>query len=192
MMILSTIILVLFRFASNLIPYVDASEAIVQFLHLLFPELPEVSGKRLIQFFLLTFLISFCSPQIGAYVSQCSLEGTVHATAPPPVLSSPTAVPVWVERYLPIIPPQELTPDTIYTNSISWLEFCLRSVYGCDIQVDGCWDDNTTECLQLFKSGFGFGYEPPNTLTYDMAYSLLNLYLELGFILEDLAPYCRR
>ena len=192
MTMLSAMILVLFRFASDLVPYADASSAIVQFLQLLYPSLPEDKEKRMIALFLALFLIFVFTQHLPTYTNPIGCSEAKQAQPAPLALPPPTTVPEWLERYIPIIPIQGLKSNTIYDDSIRWLKYCLRSIYGCDIYVDGTWDAMTTQYLQYFKDTYGFDSEPADTLTRNMAYYLLEIYLELGFDPEKLVQYCHR
>ena len=96
-------------------------------------------------------------------------------------------------EYLPYIPAGGITPNCSNKDSIKWVQQALRRLGYGELAVDGKWGESgqTANAVAQFQRDLGFTYVGRNVVNYDMAVTLLTLYVQNGQPLSYLQPYCR-
>lgn len=90
-------------------------------------------------------------------------------------------------RYLPEIPTGGIRAGCGNSNSIKWVQQCLRSCGYGQLAVDGNWGQQTNNAVLAFCRDNGFGN--CNVVDYDIACAMLYMFYSKGMPLSYLEHY---
>lgn len=90
--------------------------------------------------------------------------------------------------YLPYIPAEGITPECRNTDSIKWVQQCLRRLGYGNLAVDGDWGSQTSTAVRQFKADYGYSTLTVN-LTREIVCAMLDAYCQRGQPLEYLGHF---
>lgn len=90
--------------------------------------------------------------------------------------------------YLPYIPAGGITPECKNTDSIKWVQQCLRRLGYGNLAVDGDWGSQTSSAVRQFKADHGYSTITVN-LTKEIVCTMLDAYCQQSQPLEYLAHF---